>query len=173
MTTRHRERPQWHVGTWWVVRVMQRADWLMSSDAPWVGPIRWRFEVIEEDDGMFQVEVTIPDGDGPYRAEMRIRQEDFTMADGMLTVGEHDIPMGLDFLAMAYEAHLPGIDLEGVEGEEVFRFGPSDRDEEPLVLHTFTGPTRGGGMQVSSRDLPYHLHVTEADYTLDLESWAA
>ena len=41
------QKPEWKVGDWWIVEESERADWHAVANPPWIGPFKWKSEVID------------------------------------------------------------------------------------------------------------------------------
>ena len=169
--------PKWHEGTWWVTSVRQRAAWVRSSEAPWLDPFLWKFEVINEDERKYLLRVTYPERPNSLSEQHEkyfdvfLSKDDFKFIEGILHIGENEIPMHHDFLATVFKNHPPGVDQTGSLGKERLLKGRLDRIFPEESLKTYTTRTPTGGIVVSSTALPFHLRIREANYSIELEAW--
>ena len=46
-STTELQRPEWKVGDWWIVEESQYAFWHAVANPPWIGPFKWKSEVID------------------------------------------------------------------------------------------------------------------------------
>ena len=166
--------PKWHEGTWWVTSVKQKARWVRTSEAPWLDPFLWKFEVVNENERKYLLRITYPERqnnqDDQY-FEFTMGKDDLKFIEGTIHIGEKDIPMDYDFLATVLKNHPPGVDRTGSLGKELLFKGRSERNFPEETLKTYTTRTHTGGTVVSSTELPYHLRIREANYSIELKAW--
>lgn len=168
--------PEWREGTWWVTSVRQRATWLRNSQNSWLDPFLWKFEVVS-DDQRYLLKVTYPEKVNSLTEQHEkffdvfLSKDDFKFIEGTLYIGHNKIPMYYDFLATILRNHPPGVDQTGSLGREKLLKGRLDQIFPEKSLETYTLRTPTGGIVVSSTELPYHLRIREANYSIELEAW--